>query len=87
MYERYSFNGCEGKDEACFALTRKSEKSEMLQAVHRALLLWPEFVAKVDSSLSHCGAEQRLRRYGKQAGEKAPHVQASCGDGHGAHKS
>jgi hypothetical protein len=45
MYERYSFNGCEGKDEACFALARKSEKSEMLQAVHRALLLWPEFVA------------------------------------------
>jgi len=30
---------------ACYSLTKKSEKSERLQAVHRALLQMPEFVA------------------------------------------
>ena len=30
---------------ACYALTEKSEKSKMLQAVHRILLQMPEFIA------------------------------------------
>ena len=30
---------------ACYALTRKSERSEMLQAVHQVLLKMPEFMA------------------------------------------